>query len=90
MARVITATGSAAKRNVLWSLDRIPSVILAVAVIAISAAEAQTPPLTRVVHTVEGDVQGITTSGVSEFLGIPFAAPPVGELRWRPPQDVAH
>jgi para-nitrobenzyl esterase len=52
--------------------------------------QAQTPALTGVVHIVEGDVQGVITNGLSEFLGIPYAAPPVGELRWRPPQDAAH
>jgi para-nitrobenzyl esterase len=39
------------------------------------------------VKTANGVVQGITaTSGVREFRGIPFAAPPVRENRWRPPQ----
>jgi para-nitrobenzyl esterase len=41
-----------------------------------------------VVQTNEGPVQGFQTKGITEFLGIPYAAPPVGNLRWRPP--VAH
>jgi para-nitrobenzyl esterase len=42
-----------------------------------------------VVKTKNGQVQGITRrDGGAEFLGIPYAAPPVGDLRWREPQPV--
>jgi para-nitrobenzyl esterase len=41
-------------------------------------------------QTTNGVVQGLTLpSGVRSFRGIPYAAPPVRELRWRPPQPVA-
>lgn len=39
----------------------------------------------EVVKTTHGPVQGFESSGMKSFLGIPYAAPPVGDLRWRPP-----
>jgi para-nitrobenzyl esterase len=38
------------------------------------------------VRTSDGPVKGFIKSDANTFLGIPYAAPPVGRLRWRPPQ----
>lgn len=41
------------------------------------------------VRTVDGPVTGTVSKTISTFRGIPYAAPPVGELRWTPPQPRA-
>jgi para-nitrobenzyl esterase len=49
------------------------------------ASSADTSPI---VGVQGGNVQGFSTSWGFAFRGIPYAAPPTGSLRWRPPQQV--
>jgi para-nitrobenzyl esterase len=53
------------------------------------SATASADPLT--VKTAQGKVHGKTINGdkVRAFLGLPYAAPPVGDLRWKAPQPAA-
>ncbi len=45
--------------------------------------------LAQGVHLDSGPITGVDQDGVWVFKGIPYAAPPVGDLRWKPPQPVA-
>ena len=54
-----------------------------------SLARVETDPSSKLtVSTRYGVVRG-TGDEVRAYLGIPYAAPPVGNLRWRPPQSPA-
>ena len=59
------------------------------AVLAVAALAAAVTPVAPKADTASGPVVGSVANGVASWKGIPFAAPPVGDLRWRAPQPAA-
>lgn len=59
------------------------SLVTVFMVCAAAIGEAQQPPPVKV---DSGLVQGTSEGGLTVYRGIPFAAPPVADLRWRAPQ----
>lgn len=63
---------------------------LAVAMtLAVPRADARTTPTHPVIGVMQGRVSGTRGQGVEAFLGLPFAAPPIGDNRWRAPKPAA-
>ena len=63
-------------------------VLMAAVVAMMMTACTQKTEVTLQVKTQAGVVEGIAEDGIKKFLGVPFAAAPVGDLRWKAPQPV--
>ena len=61
-----------------------PSILISLAFVVFTALHAADAPIkTAPVQTASGPVIGEERNGVHIFRGIPYAAPPVGDLRWK-------
>jgi len=56
----------------------------------VALAPAQTKDAPPIVHIANGALRGSLQANTAIFKSIPFAAPPVGALRWRPPEPAAN
>ena len=73
---------------------RLNIAVLGLALIPWAISPAQSPSVARASHQVrvaQGVLEGIDAArpGIRAFLGIPYAAPPVGSKRWSPPEPPA-
>ncbi len=82
-------------KHVLWSATAAVTAVLtplAMSLTSAPAAQAAAPTACAkgtTVQTDKGAVCGLDASGVKSWLGIRYAAPPVGKLRWAPPEPAA-
>ncbi len=77
------------ERIIVKGTHRMRNMIFLASMLAMSAtgfAIAQQPAPVKV---ESGLLQGTSEDGVTVYRGVPFAAPPVGELRWRPPRPAS-
>ena len=88
-------SGMHRRKRSLWLMAAVAAGAALAAAIVVGTHPATSAPVqavqssantTPVVETTGGLLLGKSAQGVDEFLGVPYAAPPVGSLRWKPPQ----
>jgi para-nitrobenzyl esterase len=76
-------------RRWLTALGVLLALIGALGFSAVRALSPPSGPLAAPIRTALGAIQGTREGELTAYRGIPYAAPPVGELRWRPPAPAA-
>jgi para-nitrobenzyl esterase len=69
--------------------DKMKRLVFALAVLVAACSgtpQAQAPADPTVAHVETGALKGVQAGEVIAFKGVPYAAPPFGDLRWRAPQ----
>ncbi|HUB11797.1 MAG TPA: carboxylesterase family protein [Acetobacteraceae bacterium] len=74
------------KRVFRFFVGRVISSVVALLALGLGAPAFATTPSVAV---EQGVLSGVAVGSVDEFLGVRYATPPVGDLRWRPPQPVS-
>jgi para-nitrobenzyl esterase len=84
------STRSFLMRSISIALVLSSGAALAQAQRAAEPASVSQPTLNGpIVKVAQGKVQGFVADGVGVFKGLPFAAPPIGDLRWQAPKPAA-
>jgi len=85
-----TRQNSSPRRATERTILRLLAALVTVAVVVTTASSAGAQIQSGTLITLaDGQVQGHVNGTTREFLGIPYAAPPTGSLRWRPPSPNA-
>jgi para-nitrobenzyl esterase len=85
-ARRITGANSVNRKHRMYLIAL--ALVAACSLSLASAQETNNSKPEQTVRTASGIVRGVTEGDVSIFKGIPYAAAPVGDYRWRPPQPL--